>query len=279
MNLLENFMLNDRQVKQYLTRINVSHEWTDKKSMLMALHQAHMQSVPFENLDIHLGNKIRLSLPLIFEKIVMKNRGGFCYEVNYLFSALLNSCGFEVSLLSAQVYDGDEPGREFDHILLLVKSEGSLWICDVGFGDSFISPIELGTEPVEQFGYLYKVTSKDEKHVLFRRKIEGDWLPQYVFSLTPHSIEDFTQMCEFQQTSAESTFTRKSVCSIATKSGRLTISNGKFIETINGMRSEKSIVSSKDYRQVLQQYFCMLLPDDISLTQWNKLGILNVVNE
>ncbi|MCJ8318398.1 MAG: arylamine N-acetyltransferase [Colwellia sp.] len=266
-------MLNNRQVAQYLKRINFQHSLNDKKSTLVALHQAHMLSVPFENIDIHLGNKIRLSLPLLFEKIVMKNRGGFCYELNYLFAALLHSCGFKVNLLSAQVFDGDLPGREFEHLLLLVESEGIIWICDVGFGDSFIRPLKLNTEPVEQLGYLYKVTSQDEKYVLFRKKIDGRWMPQYLFSLTPQKIGSFTQMCEYQQTSPESTFTKKSVCSIATESGRLTLSNGKFIETSNGNRSEKLIASSKHYRQVLQQYFIMLLPDNISLTQWEKLGL------
>lgn len=269
-------MLSKYQIEQYLKRINFHQNLNDTKLTLMALHQAHMQSVPFENLDIHLDHKIHLSLPRLFEKIVIKKRGGFCYELNYLFGALLNASGFQVSLLSAQVFDGDVPGREFDHLLLLVECEGAMWIADVGFGDSFILPIEQGTEPIEQLGYLYKVTSQNEKQVLFRKKIEEEWQSQYIFSSTPHKIEAFAQMCEFQQTSSESTFTKKSVCSIATQSGRLTISNGKFIETIDGLRSETLIESSKHYRQILQQYFHMKLPDDITPTQWNKLGITTV---
>jgi N-hydroxyarylamine O-acetyltransferase len=272
-------MLNKRQVEQYLKRINFKGNLGDTKSTLMALHQAHMRNIPFENIDIHLGHKINLSLPLLFDKIVLKNRGGFCYELNYLFSALLNVCGFKLNLLSAQVFDGDVPGREFDHLLLLVECEGALWISDVGFGDSFISPIKLDNEPVEQLGSMYKVTSQGEKQVLLRKKLNEEWLPQYIFSLTPQKIEAFEEMCEFQQTSSESSFTKKSVCSIATKYGRLTISNGKFIETSNAIRSEKLITSSKDYRKILQEYFCMLLPDDVSLIQWNRLGIATICNK
>jgi len=272
-------MLNKRQVEQYLKRIGFNESLDNTKSMLFGLHQAHMRSVPFENLDIHLGHKINLSLPRLFDKIVIKNRGGFCYELNYLFSALLNACGFKVDLLSAQVFDGDVPGREFDHLLLLVECEGVLWISDVGFGDSFISPIKLGNQPVEELGYMYKVTSQDEKQVLFRKKINETWLPQYIFSVIPQNIEAFEGMCEFQQTSSESSFTKKSVCSIATESGRLTLSNGKFIETSNGIRIENLIPSSKVYRQILQQYFCMRLPDDVSQIQWSRLGIATVCNK
>jgi len=275
-------MLSNSQIEQYLKRLNLHLEHPyllPSMATLMALHQAHMQNVPFENLDIHLDNKITLSLPLLFEKIVINKRGGFCYELNYLFASLLTAFGFKVSLLSAQVFDGDVPGREFDHLLLLVEYDGCLFISDVGFGDSFISPIELDSEPAEQLGYLYKATYKKEKYILYRKKIGEKWLPQYIFSLTPHKIEAFNEMCEFQQTSSESSFTQKSVCSIATKSGRLTISNGKFIETTNGIRSEKSIASSKHYQQILQQNFAMTLPNNTSLSQWNRLGITTVASD
>jgi N-hydroxyarylamine O-acetyltransferase len=272
-------MLSKRQVEQYLKRINVNENLSNTSSTLMTLHQAHLRSVPFENLDIHLGHKINLSLPLLFDKIVTKNRGGFCYELNYLFSALLHACGFKFNLLSAQVFDGNVPGREFDHLLLLVECEDVLWIADVGFGDSFISPIKLDNQSVEQLGYMYKVTSQGGKHVLFRKKLSEEWLPQYIFSLTPQKIKAFEEMCEFQQTSSESSFTKKSVCSIATQYGRLTISNGKFIETSNGIRSERLIANNIEYRQILKQYFCMQLPDDVSPIQWNKLGITPMCNK
>jgi len=275
-------MLSNGQVEQYLNRINVDiklRKALPSIATLIALHQSHMQRVPFENLDIHLGNKITLSLPLLFEKIVINKRGGFCYEVNYLFAQLLSACGFKVSLLSAQVFDDDIPGREFDHLLLLVECEGCFFISDVGFGDSFISPIELDSVPDEQLGCMYKVTIQHDKYVLSHKKTDEKWLAQYIFSLTPQKIEAFKEMCEFQQTSSESSFTQKSVCSIATKSGRLTISNGKFIETSNGIRSETLITSSKHYQQILLRHFGMTLPDNTSFPQWNKLGITAVGND
>jgi len=266
-------MLSNQMVKQYLQRINFQCNLNVDRETLQNLHQAHMEAIPFENLDIHLGNKINLSIPLLFEKIVTKQRGGFCYELNYLFAAMLQACGFKVSLLSAQVFDGDIPGMEYDHLLLLIACEGVLCIVDVGFGDSFISPLVIDSAPVEQLGYFYKVTSQDEKYILYRKKSEQEWNPQYMFTLTPKEIEAFTSMCEFQQTSSQSNFTKKSVCSIATKSGRLTISNGKFIKTSHGKRSERLIVDSRDYRQLLQRHFSMLLPNDIPLTQWKMLAI------
>jgi len=266
-------MLNNQLVEQYLQRINFQGNVNVDRETLHNLHQAHMESIPFENLDIHLGNKINLSIPQLFEKVVTKNRGGFCYELNYLFSEMLKACGFKVSLLSAQVFDGEIPGMEYDHLLLLIECEGILSIADVGFGDSFISPLELDSKPVEQRGYLYKITSQNDRYVLYRKKNEEEWLPQYIFTLNPQEIEAFTEMCEFQQTSSKSNFTKKSVCSIATKTGRLTISNGKFIETSHGKRSERLIADSRDYRQLLQRHFFMSLPNDISLFQWKMLSI------
>jgi N-hydroxyarylamine O-acetyltransferase len=97
--------------------------------------------VPFENLDIPLGTPIRLDIRLIYDKIVTRRRGGFCYELNGLFGELLTAMGFSVEMLSARVRREDGGfGPEFDHMLLKVELEEP-WLVDVGFGDSFVDPI------------------------------------------------------------------------------------------------------------------------------------------
>ena len=57
-------------------------------------------NVPFENLDIQ--NKIKIDLDNLFDKIVIRNRGGFCYELNGLFYKLLKQIGFAVRMVSAR---------------------------------------------------------------------------------------------------------------------------------------------------------------------------------
>src|SRR5215213_6707253 len=133
-------------VQAYLRRINYRGELAPTVATLRELHRAHLLAVPFENLDIHLGRAILLDQDALFDKIVTRRRGGFCYELNGLFALLLRELGFEVTLLSAGVARaGGGFGPEFDHLTLLVKVPSAeamalylpsaSWLADVGFGD------------------------------------------------------------------------------------------------------------------------------------------------
>src|SRR5262245_42413604 len=87
----------------YLERINYRGSLEPTAKTLRALQVAHLRAVPFENLSIHAGQPIILNDDALFEKIVTRHRGGFCYELNGLFAALLRSLGFSVVMLSAGV--------------------------------------------------------------------------------------------------------------------------------------------------------------------------------
>ena len=136
---------------------------------LRALHRAHLFAVPFENLDIHLGRKIACNQALILRKIIHEHRGGFCYELNGAFAALLRELGFRVTLLSARVTrDDGSDGPEFDHLTLLVDLDEP-WLADVGFGEGFLEPLRLepGTEQ-EQGGRIYRsfdIPPRGRRHV------------------------------------------------------------------------------------------------------------------
>src|SRR5258708_22032942 len=117
----------------YLTRIGYKGSLQVSAEALRQLHLAHVLAVPFENLDIHLGRLSVLQEEAFCRKIVEERRGGFCYEQNGLFAAVLRDLGFPVTLLSARVGEGSP---EFDHLTLLVPLE-ERWLADVGFGESF----------------------------------------------------------------------------------------------------------------------------------------------
>lgn len=150
-------MLSEAQTQAYLQRIGIHRPEALNFASLNALHQAHLTRVPFENLDIALGRTITLSPDAILEKIVGQERGGFCYELNFAFSLLLSSLGYQVSLLSARVFNGASYGPAFDHLLLLVTAQGNTWIADVGFGDCFRTPLSLDGSRVEALEVAYKV--------------------------------------------------------------------------------------------------------------------------
>jgi N-hydroxyarylamine O-acetyltransferase len=255
-------MLHETQVKKYLERLSYAGSVEANVDLLIALHRAHLYRIAFENLDIILGKKIALPRDAVMDKILIQRRGGFCYELNYAFSLLLKTLGFDVRLLAASVFSGQTVGPEFDHMLLLVHMNQQAWIADVGFGDCFRTPMLIGGDAVEELGSAYKIVADGDHQILMHRKAQQEWQPEYRFSLIGHGIVDFLPMCDYQQSSPDSHFTRKSICSIATKVGRISISNGRLIITEHGERHEHHIQNDAEYQQLLAQHFDMqLLPD------------------
>jgi N-hydroxyarylamine O-acetyltransferase len=243
-------------VPAYLERIAYTGPLVPTDEVLRDLHRAHLFTVPFENLDIALGRKIVCDENRFVQKIVEQRRGGFCYELNGAFAALLRAIGFEVTLLSARVprEDGSD-GPEFDHLALRIDL-GDSWLADVGFGDSFLQPLELrsGTEGTHD-GRRYRVVEGQNSLHMERAERDGKWKRQYAFTLTPRSLDDFSGMCHYHQSSPESPFTRKSVCTRATPQGRITVADRRLIFTRNGIREERLLASDEERREVLKQYF------------------------
>jgi N-hydroxyarylamine O-acetyltransferase len=227
---------------------------------LRALHAAHLLAVPFENLSIHYGQPITLDDAALYEKIVRQRRGGFCYELNGLFAWLLLRLGFTVSRLSAGVAEADGGfSPAFDHMTLRIHAlEGTDWLADVGFGDSFRQPLRLQPE-VEQDGgdgNRYRLRfDASERTWLLQQRGATEWVSQYRFTLQPHPISDFTERCQYQQTSPESHFTQRRICTLALPTGRVTLSDLKLITTLDGHRQERVLESEEEYRAVLAELF------------------------
>lgn len=239
----------------YLERLGCPLPARADAQTLRRLHLAHLQRVPFENLDVHLGRPILLELPLLYDKIVRRFRGGFCYELNGLFAWLLGTLGYQVELLSARVCGPQGLGPELDHLVLRVRAEGD-WLADVGFGDSFLEPLPLesGLEVVQR-GTGYRLTQTGEQWTLHQQHAGSEWTPQYLFSLHPHPLEDFTPVCHFHQTDPTSPFTRKRVCTRATPEGRLTLSEDRLITTAAGVRGEQQLAGEEEWREALRALF------------------------
>jgi N-hydroxyarylamine O-acetyltransferase len=252
----------DHQVESYLRRINYSGPIEPTAGTLKALQVAHLRAVPFENLSIHNNEPITLDDAALLTKIVSNKRGGFCYELNGLFAFLLRSLGFKVDMLSANVAnDEGEFGPDFDHMALMVTLEDR-WLVDVGFGDSFIEPLRLD-DSGEQIQGLnsYRIIDEGPHFTMTRKIAAGDWNAQYRFKLQPYEYTDYQAMCEFHQTSPESHFTRKQICSLATEDGRITLSEMKLITTslAQQVRQERVLTTKEEYNETLRSHFGIVL--------------------
>ncbi len=246
---------------KYLNRINFDGIPSIDLKTLIKLHECHVLNVPFENLDIQNKIKIRLEKDHLFTKIVENLRGGFCYELNYLFASLLIEIGFDVKIVSAQIFDKEKLGPEFDHMSLIIKLNGENWLADVGFGDLFIKPLKID-HGIEQFdgGNIFRIDFSNDASFLLSKSENGtDFEKKYVFTLSQKRLEEFSPQCELKQRSEDSYFVQNKVCTVAQKNGRKTIFNSKYIEKKYGKKKELLIKTKELENHLLEKEFKIII--------------------
>jgi len=249
------------EIDAYLERIGYNGDRTPTPENLCALQRAHLYAVPFENLDIGWQNSIRLDHATLFDKIVTRRRGGFCYELNGLFAWLLQTLGYEVANLSASdAHEDGTFGLPFDHLVLCVRCPASAepdvnWLVDVGWGDTFRDPLRILPE-VEQREEprTYWLQPADDRLILYMRDWDGYEERQYAFTLEEFPFEAYAPMCVYHQTSPESHFTRQRIITLAKPNGRITLRDNRMIDT----HDEERIVTEfpeEEFPALLLQHF------------------------
>ena len=243
-------------VQRYLDRIFYTGPTEPTLNVLTKLQLAHLLNVPFENLDIQ--QHIKIDLAKVFNKIVGNYRGGFCYELNGLFYRLLKKTGFNVSMLSSRVYNARTKtySPEYDHMALVVEIEDEHYLTDVGFGEFAFTPlkIEAGNIINDPRG-VFKIESSGAHFKVLKEHPNGDDIPEYMFTLIKREIKEFYPMCQFHQTSPESHFTQRLICSLPTFNGRITLTGNVLKLTCNGSVIERTLHTERAIQQVLKDYF------------------------
>ncbi|MFD9092238.1 arylamine N-acetyltransferase [Streptomyces collinus] len=246
--------MNSAQADAYLRRLGLTRPQGPTTEALRELHLRHLRTVPFENLSIHLKEEIVLEEKRLLDKVVEGRRGGFCYELNGAFGALLTALGYEVRLLAGRVHgDGGRLGIPYDHLALRVRTaDGGDWLADVGFGAHSHWPLafaERGEQPDP--GGVFRVTEAgpDDAGVLGGGEADPadgadldvvrDGRPQYRLETRPRALGDFAAGAWWHGTSPQSHFTRSLVCSRVTEDGgRITLAGRTLTTTAPGGRKE-----------------------------------------
>ncbi|MEO3750400.1 arylamine N-acetyltransferase [Streptomyces sp. B6B3] len=228
------------QVAAYLVRLGVERPAAADAAALRELHERHLRGVPFENLSIHLGEEIVLTPKDLVDKVTVARRGGFCYELNGAFAALLTTLGYRVTLLAAGVFGGERLGPPFDHLALRVEAaDGSgPWLVDVGFGRHSTHPLLLDERGDQRDpGGVFRIVEGPDGDL----DVHRDGEPQYRLERRPRALSDFEMACWWQRTSPRSHFTRSPVCTLLTETGRITLSGRTLVTTDAGGRREAEL--------------------------------------
>lgn len=246
--------MDTEQTDAYLRRIGAARPAAPTARALGELHLAHLRSVPFENLSVHLGEEIELTVEALVAKVVRERRGGFCYELNGAFGALLTALGFDVTPLQARVYD--EEGRlgiPFDHLALLVRTQdGGQWLADIGFGAQSHLPLAYGERGEQKDpGGTFRLVESAEGDL----DVLKDGKPQYLLDPRPRTLADFTGGAWYHRTSPASHFTRSLVCSIIDGDSRITLSGRSLTTTRDGERTVTELASEAEVLAAYERYF------------------------
>jgi len=193
----------------YFDRIGYTGSRDAAVGLLVALHRHHAAAIPFENLDVLLRRPIRLDLDSLQAKLVTARRGGYCFEHNTLFAAVLRDLGFDVGTLEARVRPpGATRTLPRTHMVLRVDVDGRRFLVDVGFGgDGPVGPVDLDGIPTDQGLDTYRVVDEDRTKVLQVRR-DTHWQDLYAFGLEPALAVDFDVANHYTSTHPGSPFTQ-----------------------------------------------------------------------
>ncbi|MEV0254477.1 arylamine N-acetyltransferase [Streptomyces sp. NPDC050732] len=251
--------MDTEQTDAYLRRIGIERPAGPTTRALRDLHLAHLRSVPFENLSIHLGEDIELTDKALVAKVVDARRGGFCYELNGAFAALLRALGFDVALLQARVYDDTgEPGIPYDHLALRVRTEdGGDWLADIGFGAHSHLPLAFADRGEQADpGGTFRIAEAAEGDL----QVLKDGKPQYLVDRRPRALADFKVGAWYHRTSPDSHFTRSLVCSRITGSGgRITLGGRTLTTTVDGERRTAELTTEAEVLAAYDRHFGIVL--------------------
>lgn len=234
---------------QYLQRLGFDTPPAPTLETLRLLQLRHTSAFAFENLSTLAGEPVLIDLPSIERKVLHERRGGYCYELNCLFLALLQTLGFDARGISGRVVMGQPEGAwtARTHRLSLVSLEGVRYITDVGFGGMVPTAPLLLDSLAEQLTphEPYRIEPHADGYTL-RANVAGDWRAMYIFDLQRQEDIDYVVGNWYVSTHPESSFTRQLMVARTGEGWRRTLNNGSFAIHRMGAESERHHVANVD---------------------------------
>jgi N-hydroxyarylamine O-acetyltransferase len=257
----------------YVRRIGYSGPLDRSEATLTALYRAHLNVVPFENLDIFLTGRVSVDLADIQEKIVFRGRGGYCYEQAQLFGAVLERLGFTVDRLLARVGPDGGPAAPRTHLTLRVQTGTGAWLADVGLGSSPPAPLSLrryrSGGPQEVDGWIYEVApgqdNGDEVWKL-REYQAGEWVTLHRWDEAPVHPIDVVLSNHYTSTHPDSWFTRQPIIVRRDPDAIRSIIRRSYTVVRPGNVKERRVLTDREFAEALTTEFGLTLtPQEIEI--------------
>jgi N-hydroxyarylamine O-acetyltransferase len=250
----------------YFARIGYGGPYDPTLAVLRALHALHPRAIPFENLDVLLKRPVRVDPASVQAKLVAGGRGGYCFEHNALFSAVLKALGFGVTDLAARVQWGrpDGPVGPRTHRLLRVETPDGPYQADVGFGGvTQTAPLRLiaGAEQAEGAGAFRLVAAGDDELQL-QFKLPSGWSPMYQFAQTPQAPVDYELANWFVSTHPDSPFIANLMAAWVGEDRRYALLNNALSVYRHDGGVEKHVLGAAELEALMHETFGLARPGD-----------------
>lgn len=260
-----------KNLNLYLQHLGFSAAPAPTLETLHQLQLRHTGAFPFENLTTLSGEPVLIDLPSVEQKVLHQGRGGYCYELNNLFLALLQELGFDARGISGRVVLGQPEGvwTACTHRLSLVTLDGVRYISDVGFGGMVpTAPLMLDTFDEQLTPHeTYRIEQHEDGYTL-RANVAGEWRAMYIFDLQRQEDIDYTLGNWYVSTHPDSPFCKRLMVSLTGEGWRRTLSDGSFTIHRMGSESERRQVTDVDeVIGVLESEFGIRVPANVQLRQ------------
>lgn len=238
----------------YLDRIAVSRPAAPTRDALAELLGAHLRAIPFENLDVLLGRPIELALPAVFDKLVRRRRGGYCFEHATLFGAMLGELGFGFTMHAARVrYRASLPVTPRTHAWLRVEAEGAAYLVDPGFGGpgpQVPVPLRAGASVGD-----VDLAEKDGAPGTLRRRLGDEVVDLYEIALEALPPIDFVVANHFTSTYPRSPFRQRLMVQRARDDGGVSIANDELSLRSGATVETRTLADRGELRAALREHF------------------------
>ncbi|RSM75810.1 acetyltransferase [Kibdelosporangium aridum] len=247
--------IDELDLNAYLRRIGVT------EPTLKSVHAGHVASIPFENIEVFLGAVPKLDIPSLQAKLVDRERGGYCYEHNLLYTAALDRLGIPVQRLVARPRIGGGPARPRTHMLAVAEADGRQWLTDVGWGGGGLlepMPFEEGT--MQQGAWTYRLTRVDEQWVL-QSLTDGKWVDYYGFTTERQYPADYEMANFYTATAPSSHFVARLIAQRTGPEYRQGLLGNELVKARPSGETEKRTLTADEVMDVLADTFGIVLTD------------------
>jgi N-hydroxyarylamine O-acetyltransferase len=252
------------RLQAYLDRIGFKGAPRPDLATLRALHGLHLLAIPYENLDVLMGVDLDFDQARIFDKLVARRRGGWCYEMNGLLAWALEEIGFNVTRLAgAVVRDRMGDAMIGNHLVLLVDLDRR-YVADVGFGDGLFEPVPLRAGEIVQRRFVSRLEKVDAAWWRYHNHQYGG-APAFDFTAAPADADLLAARCRFLQTDPGSPFTQNAVIQRHVRDGVEILRNSIRLSVRPEGAARRLLQDADEFAGELRDVFGLNVPNAASI--------------